>query len=486
MIFSRDNQHLSTIFLGGIVLKNLFSKKALNSLSQTPEPAKREKVLGYFIGPCLVYTVYSGVAGNYLTQFYTDVLGLAGGVITAMPIVSRFLSAIVSLFLGRLIDKTRTAQGKARPWIFFSGILITLCGIGLYAVPKASYTVQIAWVVISYNLFFSLAFSIYSLSHSMMVPLSTRDTRQRDSLAMATSTATSMIPGALSMVIMPLLVRHLGVGASAHSSWLTVMSCLSVVALPATLIEYYFTYERVTAGQAPEDRKEQVSFARQVKACLQDRYWVMIIAFTFLSHLATNLSHSSMLYYCNWVLESSIAEGAGKQIFLNVVGQGPMGYGIVILWPLVRKFGKQRVTIVGFSIAAVSSMVVLLSPNNFIVLLVALMVKSFGSLPSFVMVSYLAEALDHIELTNGFRADGFSASVTSIAQTAVTGVSQTILLAGINAFGYIVPKSAEQIITQPESVRNFFNFCFAGMPIISFFAGVIIMCFYKIERSSKS
>lgn len=466
--------------------KDLFSSKYLNTLSMTEQPTKREKILGYFLGPCLAYMVYNGLAGNYLTQFYTDVLGLAGGFLTMMPIVSRFLSAIISLFLGRLIDRTRTVQGKARPWMFFSGILITLCGIGLYAVPKASYAVQIAWVVISYNLFFSLAFSIYSLSHSMMVPLSTRDTKQRDSLAMATSTATSMIPGALSMVIMPLLVRHLGVGASAQSSWLAVMSCLSVVALPATLIEYYFTYERVTAQLAPEEKKEEVSFARQIKACLQDRYWVMIIAFTFVSTLATNLSHSSMLYYCNWVLENSIADGAGKQIFLNVVGQGPMGYGIVILWPLVRKFGKRKVTIVGFSIAAVSSLVMLLSPNNFIVLLVALMIKSFGSLPSFVMVSYLAEALDHIELTNGFRADGFSASVTNIAQTAVTGISQTILLAGINAFGYIVPESAEQIITQPEAVRSFFNFCFAGMPVISFIAGVVIMFFYNIEHAPKN
>jgi len=466
-------------------MKNIFSFPLLQTRVKTESITKAERILGYFIGPCLVYTVYTGVAGNYLTQFYTDVLGLAGGFITMMPIVSRFLSAIISLFLGRLIDKTRTAQGKARPWMFFSGILITLCGIGLYAVPKASYAVQIAWVVISYNLFFSLAFSIYSLSHSMMVPLSTRDTKQRDSLAMATSTATSMIPGALAMVIMPLLVRHLGVGASAQSSWLTVMSCLSMVALPATLIEYYFTYERVTAQQAPEDKKEEVSFARQVKACLRSRYWVMIIAFTFLSHLATNLSHSSMLYYCNWVLERSIADGAGKQIFLNVVGQGPMGYGIVILWPLVRKFGKRKVTVVGFSIAAVSSFVMLLSPDNFVVLLVALMVKSFGSLPSFVMVSYLAEALDHIEATNGFRADGFSASVTSIAQTAVTGIGQTILLAGINAFGYIVPQSAEQIIAQPEAVRHFFNFCFAGMPIISFAAGVIIMLFYNIQRDHR-
>lgn len=35
----------------------------------------------------------------------------------------------------------------------------------LYAVPKAGYTVQIVWVIFSYNLFFALAFTIYNMSH---------------------------------------------------------------------------------------------------------------------------------------------------------------------------------------------------------------------------------------------------------------------------------------------------------------------------------
>lgn len=69
--------------------------------------------------------------------------------------------------------------------------------------------------MISYNLFFSLAFSTYSLSHAMMVPLSTRDTKQRDSLAMLSSMAISMLPGALTTVVMPLLVRFIGVGEAA-------------------------------------------------------------------------------------------------------------------------------------------------------------------------------------------------------------------------------------------------------------------------------
>lgn len=462
-------------------MKNTFSSGFLDSRIHSENTQKSEQILGYFLGPCLVYMMYTGIAGTYLTQFYTDVLGLAGSFLTMMPLVSKVLSSVISVFIGRLIDKTRTSQGKARPWILGSGLLLAVCGILLYTVPRASYEIQIAWVVISYNLFFSLAFSTYSLSHSLMVPLSTRDTRQRDSLAMLTSTGTAMIPGMLTTIIMPLLVKAIGVGTGAQGAWITVMGMLSLLAIPATLIEYYFTRERVTSTDAG---KEAVSFGKQISACFRDPYWLMVIGFTLILHLGTNLSSQSMLYYCNWVLGNSIDAGAVKQILVNMIGQAPMGFGVVILWPLVRKFGKRKVTVIGFSVAALGSLAVLLAKDSMSIVLAGLFIKSIGALPTYVMAALLAEALDHVEQTCGFRADGFSASVNSIILTVVQGISQTILLAGINALGYVAPASTAQVINQPDGIQIFFRWCFAGFPMIGYIICAVIMIFYHYEKKT--
>lgn len=460
--------------------RDMFSSRLLQSRIHSEDTSKSEQILGYFLGPCLVYMMYNGVAGTYLTQFYTDVLGLAGGFLTMMPLVSKILSGIISIFIGRMIDRTRTCQGKARPWILTSGIVLAVCGILLYIVPNASYEAQIAWVVVSYNLFFSLAFSTYSLSHSLMVPLSTRDTKQRDSLAMLTSTGTSMIPGMLVTIVMPLLVKSIGVGSTAQGAWVTVMGILSIIAIPATLVEYYFTRERVTEQvQETAGKKATVSFGQQIKACFRDKYWLMVIAFTLILNLCGTLSTQSMLYYCNWVLGNSVDSGAFNQILVNAIGQFPMGLGVVVLWPLVRKFGKRKVTVIGFTIASVGALGVLLSGSNLVAVLVCLFIKSTGSLPTYVMAALLAEALDHVEAKNGFRADGFSASVNSIALTVMMGLSQTILLGGINAFGYITPESTSQIIMQPEAIQNFFGWSFAGIPMIGYAVCAVIMSFYK-------
>ena len=97
--------------------RDIFTSRLLQSRIHSENTTKSEQILGYFVGPCLVYMMYNGVAGTYLTQFYTDVLGIAGGFLTMMPLVSKILSGIISIFIGRMIDRTRTSQGKARPWI---------------------------------------------------------------------------------------------------------------------------------------------------------------------------------------------------------------------------------------------------------------------------------------------------------------------------------------------------------------------------------
>jgi len=113
--------------------------------------------------------------------------------------------------------------------------------------------------------------------------------------------------------------------------------------------------------------------------------------------------------------------------------------------------------------------------------LVCLFIKSTGSLPTYVMAALLAEALDHVEAQNGFRADGFSASVNSIILTVVQGIGQTVLLAGISTFGYITPESTSQIIAQPDAIQTFFRWSFAGLPMIGYLICAVIMFFYHIE-----
>lgn len=465
------------------VLAKIFSNRIFDSKVTSANTQKSEMWLGYFAGPCLVYLVYYAVAGSYLTQFYTDVLGLSGVFLTFMPLFSKIFDAFTNVVMGRIIDRTRTKQGKARPWILISGICMAVAGILLYTVPRSSYGVQIAWIIVSYNLFFAFAFTIYNMSHCLMVPLSTRNTKQRDGLAMLTSTGTTMLPGLMVTIILPIMINAFGVGEDSQGTWIMMMSIISIFMLPATIIEYYFTKERVTEETITEsgDNREDVSMLRQLKACCNDPYWLVIMGFTLVYQIFNFLSTNSMLYYCNWVLADSVDGGTALQVAVNAIGQAPLGLGVFALWPIVKKIGKRKVMMFGFGIGAIGSLIVLLASGNFILVLIGLFIKSIGALPTYVMMAMLAEALDHIEWQNGFRADGFSASVNTIIITVSAGIGQSIILGGISAFGYIAPTSNVEVITQPGAVQTFFSWCFVGVPMIGYLIGSLLMLVYDVE-----
>ena len=163
----------------------LIDKPIFATRIKNPDVQKSEKWLGYLLGPAGALLL-NAVLSTYLNVYYTDVLkltGLWGGMfLMAFPIVSKVIDAITNVVMGYIIDRTRTSQGKARPWLLLSAPMVTVSGILLFTVPEGSKTLQAIWVMISYNLYYSFAYTIFNMSHNLMVPLSTRNTEQRGRL----------------------------------------------------------------------------------------------------------------------------------------------------------------------------------------------------------------------------------------------------------------------------------------------------------------
>jgi len=129
----------------------------------------------------------------------------------------------------------------------------------------------------------------------------------------------------------------------------------------------------------------------------------------------------------------------------------------------------------GFLLGVIGSLIVLLSPSNFILVLIGMFIKSVGSVPTTMSISLLSDVMDHIERKNGNRYDSLGASMNSIVHNISLGLGQTAILFSISKFGYIVPTSSEQIITQPAALRGFFNFAMAGIPLICFTLSFILI-----------
>ena len=95
--------------------------KLPNSLVKTKEVKWKEKWLGYLLGPAGALLL-NAVLATYLNVYYTDVLNLTtlwgGAFLAIFPIASKVLDAVTNVVMGYVIDRTKSKQGKARPWLF--------------------------------------------------------------------------------------------------------------------------------------------------------------------------------------------------------------------------------------------------------------------------------------------------------------------------------------------------------------------------------
>lgn len=459
--------------------------KAFQSRIRSEDVKPAEKWLGYLLGPAGALLL-NAVLATYLNVYYTDVLKLThvwgGAFLVVFPIVSKIIDAVTNVCMGYIIDRTHTREGKARPWLLLSAPLLTVTGILLFTVPSGSETVQVIWVMVSYNLFYSFAYTIFNMSHGLMVPLSIRDTTQRGSLSVFNQISNIMMTGILVALVFPMVIMPI-IGAD-QGKWIALMSLLSILALPLTLVEYYFTKERVTLETQAEEAVS-VPLKQQLKAIFTDRYMLLIYAYFLVYILGTSIKNLSLVYYCNYVL-GTYNDGM-TQTLISVIGGVPMGIGIFAVWPLAKKFGKRNLTLAGFILYAIGSAICWMFPTDMVVVLVGQFIKNIGGLPcSYVFMAMFADVLDHMEWKKNFRCDGIAMSVYNIISVAMVGICTGIFNGLLAKTGYVAPEVVNGVTVAAEqtaAVKNAITFGFVGLEVFTGIMLAVLLIFLNVEKT---
>lgn len=464
----------------------ILSSRLFDSRVHSGNVTAKEKWLGYLLGPCGALLL-NAVLATYLNVYYTDVLHFTyvweGVFLVVFPLASKVLDAVTNVIMGYIIDRTKTKQGKARPWLLISAPLLFVTGVLLFVVPEGNETVQVIWVIASYNLFYSFAYTIFNMSHNLMVPLSTRNTLQRGGLSVFNQISTIMMSGILVALVFPFVIRP--IMGSDKVNWIIVMSILSAIALPLTLIEYYYTKERVTEEQASDNTEKKVPFLTQLKIVLTDKYMVVMFLYFLIYTFSSSLKNIGLVYYCDNVLGEY---NDGKtQMFVSVIGGIPMGIGIFAVWPLAKKIGKRNLTLIGFILYSLGSAICWAAPENMAVVLTGQFIKNIGGLPcAYVFMALFADGLDHIEWKSGIRCDGTAMSIYNIIAVAIVGVATAVFNAMLSSTGYIEPETVDGVtiaFEQSESVKNAITFAFVGLEAITGIVLAGLLVFLSVEKN---
>ena len=476
-----------------------------NNVTLIPEGA-----IGYLVGPTLALLANS-ILSNYFNKYMTDVLHInnwASAFFTWLPVISVIFVVIGNILVGKLMDSCKSKNGKARPLLLLSLPISLLALLFLfvfspYNANNDSWHVgALVCIAIGYNLWFAFAYPMYYTPHAGLVSLSTRNSKDRSLLA-TLSNATMLAAMGLAQMILPFFITLLFVpdandsalcdSQASYAHWKVFVIALLVVTVIGTLIEYFFTRERITEETMGKETtaKPSLSTAEQWKICSKDKFWIIMMVFFFLYQFGGMIKNVSINYYCTSMFKDAAGLytnewGGNRQGLLSTIGAVPTAVGMVIALPLSNILGsKSKAILCGAALAVVGGVIGMLAPHNYTVVLISFIIKALGSTPAmYLSLALLANIFDHQEAVHGVRTDGFSMTVYGAIMAGMTGLTTGVLNAVIAATGYDV----NALNTNPEmlaSVQTAMPWVFIGGETLCYLGIFVFFLFMGVEKFSK-
>ncbi len=467
--------------------KGIFERPFMNSRITTNNMTMKEKLLGYLLGPfgtLALIAVVNQLAELYYTEvFYMDrIFGV--GTYLAMSWVTRIVAVIAGFAVAYVVEHSASSQGKIRPILLIGSLLSALGGFCMFFIPEMPDAGKLVWVYIFNILYNGIGVTMFNLRTNMYT-LCTRDQNDRNQINVIVQASAFLLVGtAVTMVVGSILYYTMLTGQPA-GNWIALVGGFAALSVPLSFIQYFYTKERITlenleaeqiVALSQENRK---NLWTQVKCLLTSKYWVLAFLFTTLTTLVSNLSGYNLnTNFCNVILGAT-AENNYNLVYTIASGV-PMGLGILLVYPIAKKFTVRKTTIAFGLLCIVGCVMGLIVKNNFWPVVVANFIYNFGTLPVvYVIGALINSANDEVEYKHGFRPEGTIAlAVMTCLMTLVTGFFSGVYETGLSSFGYDVALG----VNQPQGVINWLYFIRYGIQIIQYVLIIVIMFFMDLEK----
>ncbi len=484
-------------------MEKFFRNPVLKTRITSSSVKLQEMFIGYLLAP-LCAMIANSIFSAYLTRYYADVLGLTDsqfGVFSMLlPIISAIVVVAGNLFVGQLIDNTRTPAGKARPYLLLSAPVMAVAIILLFMTPGGdnpqaeNYMMKMVWIAVSFNLFYSIGYPCYYTAHSSMVALSTRNGNQRGLLATLSNASMIAAAGVGASILVPVLLQPFMFvtgedgtidRVASYANWRILGIAMAVLTAFGIILEYYFTRERITEEAIELGVKEEkLPMKTHVKACTSEKYWWMVILFILFFQMGQLVKNTSMSFYARWMFDSVLASSSPENTSgalmstLGLIGGLPSAVGMVIAWPLASKLGKKKAIVLGLIFSLAGGLVAFINVHSFGIVCAGVVLKAIGIIPAqYVMVAVLSDVLDHLEAKHGFRSDGFTMSIYGATMVGLAVLSMGIVNIFLSAMGYDATVTRQAASTETGMV-----IAYLCMDMIGFALSIVLLWRMDVEK----
>ena len=324
------------------------------------------------------------LSSMFMLKFYTDVMGIAAGVVGTLMMAARFVDAVTDVTMGQIVDRSKpTKDGKFKPWIKRMCGPVAIASFLIYqsGLSGMSYGFKIVWMVVTYLLWGSIFYTSINIPYGSMASAISAEPKDRAQLSVwrtIGATLASLVIG----VGTPLLAYEVVDGKTILSG--SKMTMIAGVFAVFAIICYLLCFKLVTERVPVEANSEKLGMQGMS------------------SYVFPN-------YYGS----------AGAQSASSMAGS----LGVLIICApfavkLAQKFGKKELSIVSCLAGAASFVVCLIvKPQNPYVY-VAFYTLAMVGLGFFntVIWAMITDVIDDAEVKKGVREDGTIYSLYSFAR----------------------------------------------------------------------
>ena len=433
--------------------------------------------IGYGAGDIAGNCVYALLTA-FMMIYLTDTVGLSMGIVSTLIAVSKIFDGVSDFFFGRMIDKTHTKMGKARPWMLWPYIGCSICLVACFAIPTSwGDTAQYIFFFIAYTLLNAVFFTANNIAYASLTALITKNTSERvqiGSFRFIFAFATKIIIEAVTIYA----VTWLGGGAM---GWRNIAIIYALLGLIVNTISVFSVKELPEADEGmEEERKEEhkLTFIQSFKILLKNKYYVIICGSYILTQLYASVIGMGT-YYAKYIL-------GNEELFsdLSLAINITMVVALTVLPFVIKKLGGMyKLNIWGYALAAIGRAGVMVAAymGSLPLMLVFTAVSTVGIAPlQGDLNALIACCSEYTTLTTGHRLDGMMYSCSSLGIKIGGALGTAVCGWLLHAAGYV-----ENAATQTASTVGMLNFLYLWLPIILCAAVGFLLVFLRVEKANE-
>ena len=434
--------------------------------------------VGYGSGDIAGNCVYALLTA-FMMIYLTDTIGLSMGIVSTLIAASKIFDGVSDFFFGRLIDKTKSKMGKARPWMLWAYVGCAITLVACFSIPDSwDETAQYIFFFLSYTLLNAVFFTANNIAYASLTALITKNTSERvqiGSLRFIFAFGTKIIIEAVTIFA----VEWLGGGVTGWRNIAIIYAILGLISNTFSVFSVKELPEEEDGENAGEKIRpeNELTFLQSFKVLLQNKYYVVICCSYILTQLYASVIGMGT-YYAKYIL-------GNEEIFstLSLAINITMVVSLTLLPMVIKKMGGMyKLNICGYALAALGRVGVMAAAymGSLPLMLAFTALSTVGIAPlQGDLNALIACCSEYTTLKTGYRLEGMMYSCSSLGIKVGGALGTAICGWLLDAAGYV-----ENVAVQTVATVNMLNFLYLWMPVILCVAVGFLLVFLNVEKAN--